>query len=266
MISIPIFQVNAFTSEPFRGNPAAVCPLADGRVGAWMQKVAAEMNLSETAFLIPLGQEYQLRWFTPTVEVNLCGHATLAAAYVLFSQNLVPADQPITFHTLSGPLIARQAGTWIELDFPVQPITPTACPELLMDGLGITAADLNFSGKTPVDYFIEVDSDTLRALQPNFSVLAQVPGRGVIVTAKADVPEADFISRFFAPAAGIAEDPVTGSAHCSLYPYWSEKLDKKQLTGFQASGRGGWVEVRGEGGRVVLGGQALLIWQGELLV
>ncbi|MDS3860407.1 PhzF family phenazine biosynthesis protein [Thermosynechococcaceae cyanobacterium BACA0444] len=263
---IPLFQVNAFTDRPFSGNPAAVCLLHEDREPAWLQGVAAEMNLSETAFLLPQGQDFQLRWFTPTLEVDLCGHATLAAAHVLLNQNLVPADQPMTFHTRSGPLIARQVGNYLELDFPIQPIVPTELPELLIAGLGITGAKLKFLGKTPADYFIELDAETLRGLQPNFPTLAQVPGRGVIVTAKADVPEADFISRFFAPAAGIAEDPVTGSAHCSLYPYWSEKLDKKQLTGFQASGRGGWVKVRGEGERVVLGGQALLIWQGELVV
>ncbi|AFY59989.1 PhzF family phenazine biosynthesis protein [Synechococcus sp. PCC 6312] len=263
---IPLFQVNAFTNRPFSGNPAAVCLLPEERDQAWLQGVAAEMNLSETAFLLPQGQDYQLRWFTPTVEVDLCGHATLASAYVLLSQQLVPPDQPITFQTRSGPLMARQTDNGLELDFPIQLITPSECPELVLRGLGITVAHLNFAGKTPKNYFIELDANTLRGLQPNFPILAQVPCLGVIVTAKSDVSEADFISRFFAPAAGIDEDPVTGSAHCSLYPYWSEKLGKQQLTGFQASGRGGWVTVRGEGNRVYLGGQAVLIWQGELLV
>lgn len=266
MASIPIFQVNAFTSEPFRGNPAAVCVLSEAREGAWMQHVAAEMNLSETAFILPQGDDYQLRWFTPTVEVNLCGHATLAAASVLFSQNLAPADRPITFQTRSGSLIARQVDHFIELDFPQQPITPTEVPELVLRGLGITPPDLKFAGKTPEDYFLELEADVLRTLHPNFSVLAQIPGRGVIATAKSDRSEADFISRFFAPAAGINEDPVTGSAHCSLSPYWSEKLSKTELVGFQASARGGWVKVYGAGERVFLQGQAVLVWQGELLV
>lgn len=265
-VKVPLFQVNAFTNRPFSGNPAAVCLLPDERDPAWLQGVAAEMNLSETAFLVPQGQDYQLRWFTPTVEVNLCGHATLAAAHVLLSQNLVPANQPITFQTRSGPLIARKVDQFIELDFPKQPVTPTECPELVLQGLGMTTTDIKFMGKTPEDYFLELEPVRLRDLQPNFSRLAQVPGRGVIITAQSDLPEADFISRFFAPAAGINEDPVTGSAHCSLYPYWSEKLAKKELIGFQASARGGWVKVRGGGERVFLQGQAVLIWQGELLV
>ncbi len=263
---LPLYQVNAFSPTPFQGNPAAVCLLPHYPDAAWLQAVAAEMNLSETAFIVPQANHYQLRWFTPQVEVDLCGHATLASAHVLFSQANASADQPITFQSRSGPLIARQMDAWIELDFPVQTITLQAPNPDLLQALNLDPALILFSGQTREDAFLEIPASILLDLQPNFEQLRQISGRGVIVTAQAASGEADFLSRFFAPAVGILEDPVTGSAHCSLYPYWSEKLAKPELLGFQASARGGWVKVRGDGNRVYLAGQAITIWQGELLV
>ncbi len=265
--TLPLFQVNAFSPNPFQGNPAAVCLLPHYPDPAWMQGVAAQMNLSETAFLVPQALDYQLRWFTPQVEVDLCGHATLAAAHTLFSQNLVAPGQAITFHTRSGPLMARQIGEWIELDFPSQPVRPQAPNPDLINALNLHPSQVVFWGASPDDQLIELSSaDEVRACQPNFSALAQLPGRGVMVTSVSDLAEADFVSRFFAPAAGIDEDPVTGSAHCSLYPYWRAKLHRPELVGYQASARGGWVKVRGEGERVILAGPAITVWRGELLL
>lgn len=264
-MAIRIVQVDAFTNKPFSGNPAAVCVLSEPAPDEWMRQVAREMNLSETAFLTPHDDGgFRLRWFTPAVEVALCGHATVASAHVLWEDGHLPAGRQACFHTRSGVLTADQRGDWIELDFPAVVVAPTPAPAELLPALGIERAV--FVGKNAFDYLVEVDSEeTLRALSPNHSALRQVPVRGVIVTARAGSGEFDFVSRFFAPGSGIDEDPVTGSAHCALGPYWSQRLGKSEFTAFQASARGGVVRVALKGDRVLLGGQAVTVMTGELL-
>jgi PhzF family phenazine biosynthesis protein len=261
-VSIPLFQVDAFADRPFEGNPAAVCLLSRPADERWMQLVAREMNLSETAFLYPLDDGFSLRWFTPAVEVDLCGHATLASAHVLWEQGYLKPDEAARFHTRSGILTARQNGQWIEMDFPATPAQPADPPDGLLDALGVTA---EYVGKTRFDYLVEVDSEaTVRDLKPDFGKLAHLPVRGTIVTSRADSPEFDFVSRFFAPAAGINEDPVTGSAHCCLAPYWAARLGKRQMVGRQLSERDGTVRVAMAGDRVLLAGKAVTIFRGEL--
>jgi PhzF family phenazine biosynthesis protein len=263
-MAIRIVQVDAFTNKAFSGNPAAVCALPQPVPDEWMRNVAREMNLSETAFLTPCDGGYQLRWFTPAVEVDLCGHATVASAHVLWEDGHLPAGQQARFHTRSGLLLADRRGEWIELDFPAKAVTAALGPAELLPALGV--AHPAFVGKNAFDYLVEVDSEeTLRALDPNYSELRKVAVRGVIVTARAAGGEFDFVSRFFAPGSGIDEDPVTGSAHCALGPYWSERLGKSEFTAFQASARGGVVRVRLQGDRVILGGQAVTVMTGELL-
>jgi len=260
---IPLIQVDAFTSAPFGGNPAAVCLLTGPAGEGWMQDVAREMNLSETAFLYPEGSGYRLRWFTPTVEVDLCGHATLASAHVLWERGRVPPESRIDFETKSGRLSAERQGEWIELDFPAKPVEPVESPPDLLAALGVPAC---FVGRNRLDYLVEVEGEsTVRALRPDLALLASLPVRGVMVTSGADDPRYDFISRFFAPGSGIAEDPVTGSAHCALGPYWMVRLGKEQLLGYQASARGGTVRVGVRGDRVRLGGQAVTVLRGELV-
>jgi len=260
---IPLVQVDAFTSAPFTGNPAAVCLLSGPVDERWMQDVAREMNLSETAFLYPEGSGYHLRWFTPTLEVDLCGHATLASAHVLWETGRAGPGTRIDFHTRSGRLSAERQGAWIELDFPAKPVEPVGSPPDLLPALGVTA---RFVGRNRLDYLVEVDGETtVRAITPDFARLALLPVRGVMVTSGSDKPAYDFVSRFFAPGSGIAEDPVTGSAHCALGPYWTLRLGKAQLLGYQASARGGAVRVRVEGDRVRLGGQAVTVLRGELV-
>jgi PhzF family phenazine biosynthesis protein len=255
--------VDAFTDRPFAGNPAAVCLLETERDAEWMQAVAAEMNLSETAFVRPLDDDFELRWFTPAIEVELCGHATLASAHALWTEGIAKTGQPIRFHTKSGVLTCTQAGDLIELDFPATPAQVAEPPAGLLDALGVQP---NYVGKSKFDKFILVESEkVLRSLKPDFTALRQMPMRGVIVTSPSDDPQFDFFSRYFAPGAGIDEDPVTGSAHCCLGPYWSERLGKSDMTAFQASARGGIVRVRVNGDRVLLGGQAVTVMKGELL-
>jgi PhzF family phenazine biosynthesis protein len=230
-----------------------------------MRNVAREMNLSETAFLTPHDGGFRLRWFTPAVEVDLCGHATVASAHVLWQDGHLPAGQQARFHTRSGLLLADQRGDWIELDFPVKMVTATPAPPELLPSLGVAQAA--FVGKNAFDYLVEVDSEeTVRGLSPDHSTLRKLPVRGVIVTARSSGGEFDFVSRFFAPGSGIDEDPVTGSAHCALGPYWSERLGKNEFLAFQASARGGVLRVRLEGGRVKLGGQAVTVMTADLLV
>ncbi|HYN17021.1 MAG TPA: PhzF family phenazine biosynthesis protein, partial [Actinomycetes bacterium] len=244
-MSWPLFQVDAFTAEPFAGNPAAVCLLERDADAGWMQRVAAEMNLSETAFLRPEPGGYGLRWFTPTVEVELCGHATLASAHVLWTEGRVPAGQPIRFDTASGPLAARAGGDGaIWLDFPATPAAAVDPPGGLLEALGAGAA--RWVGLGRFDYLVELEDEAaVRDLEPDVRRLGRLGSRGVIVTAAAGGPAGyDFVSRYFAPAAGIDEDPVTGSAHCTLGPFWSGRLGGDELTGFQASARGGLVRVR----------------------
>lgn len=263
-MAVPIWQVDAFTDRPFSGNPAAVCLLDHERDATWMQSVAAEMNLSETAFVRRLADGYELRWFTPAVEVDLCGHATLASAHALWYAGVASPDEPIRFHTRSGVLTASRDADLIHLDFPATPAVECQPPAALLDALAVNQPV--FIGKTPFDKFLVVSSaDVVRSLRPDFPRLASERNRGVIVTASSDDPRFDFISRYFAPAAGIDEDPVTGSAHCCLGPYWSQRLGKTELVGFQASERGGIVHVRVAGDRVILGGQAVLVLKGELV-
>ena len=263
MPGVPVWQVDAFTDQPFSGNPAAVCLINEKRDASWMQAVAAEMNLSETAFVRRLDEGFELRWFTPAIEVDLCGHATLASAFTLWHMGVAEDVEPIRFHTRSGVLTAHRDGNLIQLDFPSTP--PTACdpPADLVGALGVKPT---FVGKTIFDRFLVVDSaQSVRSLQPDFRRLAAIETRGVIVTAASDDSRFDFISRYFAPAAGINEDPVTGSAHCCLGPYWGHRQGKTTMVGYQASARGGIVHVQLSGNRVILGGQAVLIWKGELV-
>jgi PhzF family phenazine biosynthesis protein len=263
MSRINCWHVDAFTDRAFAGNPAAVCWLDAEVPDGWRQSVAAEMNLSETAFLLRQRDAYGLRWFTPQVEVALCGHATLASAHVLWTERLHPAAEPIRFQTQSGVLTCTCDKGIIEMDFPATPAEPGPPPEGLLDALGTPAIHI---GRTRFDYLVVVDDpDRLRALAPDFAALRQVDTRGVIVTCRSDDARFDFISRFFCPAVGIDEDPVTGSAHCCLGPYWATVLDKSNLTACQASRRGGVVRVRIEGKRVVLGGQAVTVMRGQLL-
>lgn len=228
-----------------------------------MRDVAREMNLSETAFLVPRDGGYHLRWFTPAVEVSLCGHATVASAHVLWQDAHLPPGHQARFHTLSGLLTADQRGEWIELDFPAKMAAASGAPPELLPALGVPAA--SFVGKNEFDYLVEIESEAcLRALRPDHSTLRKLPVRGIIVTAKGS-GEFDFVSRFFAPGSGIDEDPVTGSAHTALGPYWAGRLGKTEFTAFQASARGGVVRVRVEGERVKLGGQAVTVMTGELI-
>ncbi|MCK4631760.1 MAG: PhzF family phenazine biosynthesis protein [candidate division Zixibacteria bacterium] len=257
-----IVQVDSFASEPFEGNPAGVCILKRAADERWMQKVALEMNLSETAFLFPADNGYNLRWFTPAAEVELCGHATLASAHVLWEEGHIATDQDISFNTLSGELIARKDGEWIELDFPANPATSCPVPDGLEDALG---AKIVAVGKSRFDVIVEVKSDEIvRSLKSDIGRLGELPARGTIVTSRSDGQPYDFISRFFAPAVGVAEDPVTGSAYTVLGPYWQEKLGKSQFLAYQASARGGEVRVRVDGDRVLLGGRAITVIRGEL--
>jgi PhzF family phenazine biosynthesis protein len=261
--SLPLFQVDAFADRPFAGNPAAVCLLDGPADAAWMQSVAREMNLSETAFVHAAGDAWQLRWFTPAVEVELCGHATLATAHVLWETGRLDRATAARFATLSGVLTARQREGWIELDFPALPAQESVPPAGLADALG---ARPTWTGRSRFDALVEVASAAeVRALAPDFKVLAGVAVRGTIVTARSDDPRFDFVSRFFAPAAGVNEDPVTGSAHSVLTPYWGKQLGKAEMTGFQASARGGVVRVRLAGERVRIAGQAVTVLVGELL-
>ena len=264
MTDIPLYQVDAFTDKPFTGNPAAVCLLTEPAEVSWMQAVAAEMNLAETAFLQRESDGFRLRWFTPTVEVELCGHATLASAHVLWEAGYLWPEEEARFYTLSGLLTARPLEGWIELNFPaVLAEDADATPELL-PALGIREA--RYVGRNKFDYLVEVGSAAeVFALQPDFAALRKVPARGVMVTARDESGEYDFVSRFFGPASGIDEDPVTGSAHCCLAPYWSEKLDKSEMTVFQASPRGGLLRVQVAGDRVLLRGQAVTVLRGTLV-
>ena len=261
----PIFHVDSFTDRPFAGNPAAVCILDAERPDSWMQNIACEMNLAETAFLQSADSHWGLRWFTPTTEVDLCGHATLASAHVLWESRRAPSQATLFFETKSGRLSASRRGDQIELDFPAEPaIEGPVSPEIL-EALGI--ASPRFVGRNRLDYLIEVsDEARVRALEPDFRRLgaAGMGTRGVIVTAVSSSAGWDFISRFFAPSAGIDEDPVTGSAHCCLGPFWAARLGKTELSGYQASARGGTVAVRLAGSRVMLGGKAVTVARGDL--
>lgn len=262
-MAIPIFQVDAFAEQPFMGNPAGVCVLSEPKNDDWMQLVAREMNVSETAFVSAIGDGFSLRWFTPITEVDLCGHATLASAHTLWEQGYLDKSLEAKFNTKSGILTARQNGEWIELNFPIEPPTECSIPDFVISGLKVSP---KLTGKNRLDYIIEVESEEIvRNLEPDFKVLKDMEIRGVIVTSQSAGGDFDFISRFFAPGAGIDEDPVTGSAHCCLGPYWQERLNKNDLLGYQASKRGGTVKVKIIDNRVILSGKAITVIKGELL-
>ena len=262
-MSLDLYTVDAFADRVFAGNPAAVCFLPEPREAEWMQSVAREMNLSETAFLHPQDGGWGLRWFTPAIEVALCGHATLASAHVLWQSGRLAAGETARFHTLSGVLTAEQQGQWIELDFPARTASEAEAPEGLVDLIGAVPV---FVGKSRYDYLLELPSEeAVRGSAPDSRRLAALPVRGVIITARAASGPYDIVSRFFAPGSGIAEDPVTGSAHCTLGPYWAPRLGKTELLAYQASARGGVLRVRVLGERVKLGGQAVTILAGRLL-
>lgn len=260
----PVAIVDAFVGDAFRGNPAAVCILPGPADEAWMQRVAEEMNLSETACLHAVEGGYRLRWFTPTTEVDLCGHATLASAHLLWETGLLQPDEQARFETRSGRLTVHRTDGLLEMDLPASPFTPCDPPDALLPALGIAAAPV---WKTAFDYLVEAASEeVVAALAPDFAALHGLPVRGVIVTARATRPTFDFVSRFFAPAAGIDEDPVTGSAHCALGPYWAARLGRSELRAFQASKRGGSLHVRvdNDRDRVYVGGLAVTTLRGEL--
>lgn len=261
---LPLYQVDAFASDVFGGNPAAVCPLDEWLPDELMQNIAMENNLAETAFFVKEDADYRLRWFTPVTEVNLCGHATLASAHVLY-EHLGYRDDLIHFSTLSGPLTVGRDENKLEMDFPVSSCNPTETPPLLEQALGIECAEIY----SDMDFLCVVDTEEqVRNLAPNMRLLAQVDGRGVIVTAPGDQEDIDFVSRFFAPSVGVDEDPVTGSAHTMLAPYWGKKLGRQQLVGRQISQRGGTVycELKDGDERVKLSGRTQTYLEGEIVV
>jgi PhzF family phenazine biosynthesis protein len=257
MARVPYFVVDAFASKLFRGNPAGICPLTKWLDDALMQNIAAENNLAETAFFVPRGDDYDLRWFTPTVEIDLCGHATLASAFILFSELGFRGDT-VHFHSKSGRLTVSRNGNVLTLDFPSRPPAPCTAPEALVKGLGKEPSEILKAR----DYFaLFANAEDVRALQPDFGLLGTLDQK-VIVTAPG--VDCDFVSRFFAPTAGVNEDPVTGSAHCTLIPYWSKRLGKKKLFARQLSKRGGELFCEDAGERVRIGGNAVLYSRGEI--
>jgi PhzF family phenazine biosynthesis protein len=264
LMSWSIYQVDAFADRPFAGNPAGVCILERPAPEKWMQVVAAEMNVAETAFLVRLEDgAYDLRWFTPTVEVDLCGHATLASAHILWEEKHISPAVAAHFQTKSGPLRAWREGQAIRMDFPSEPVVQDDPPASLADALGVP---FSYAGKNRMDWLVELaDEAAVRAVRPELRPLAALGVRGVIVTARSFSPERDFVSRFFAPGVGVDEDPVTGSAHCALAPYWAAKLGKPALVGYQASASGGAVQCTLAGDRVVLGGTAITVLRAKLL-
>ncbi len=258
-----LFQVDAFTTKPFTGNPAGICILSETIPDSDMLKIAKELNLPETAFVHKTDSGYNLRWFTPQTEIELCGHATLAAAHILWETGDLAQDERASFDTLSGRLTASKNGTWIDLDFPAEYAKAVAAPVELTEALDVAP---RYVGKNRFDYLVELESEAeVRNLKPDFYLLNIVPCRGVIVTSKADTEVYDFVSRFFAPAIGIDEDPVTGSAHCCLGPYWESRLNKSDFVAFQLSERGGVIKVRVKTDRVILSGQAVTVIKGEII-
>ena len=259
-----LWQVDAFTDTRFHGNPAAICFLEDEMPDTWMQQVAAEMNLAETAFLLPDQSGWLLRWFTPAIEVELCGHATLAAAHSLWGSGRLDSRLPANFLTKSGLLTASLDQGWITLDFPATPAVPVSIPPEIATAFGTPIVQ---AARSRYDLLLEIESPAaLRALTPDLAAIALIPARGVIITSPSDDPQYDFLSRWFGPQSGVAEDPVTGSAHCALAPWWSAKLHREVLTGYQASPRGGVVRTRLHRDRVLLSGQAVTVFTGDLLI
>jgi len=270
-MSLTVIQVDAFTNQPFAGNPAAVCVTNQPLAEDLMRAIALEMNLSETAFLHPIEGGYSLRWFTPAVEVDLCGHATLASAHVLWSEGHLSDTEVAKFQTKSGWLSARKNDDWIEMDFPAQPVQTAShvLPQLIK--ALCCGGNIRAVSKNDVNYLVEILSESaLAGLQPDFAEMKKLPVQGVIATAPADGEDYDFVSRYFGPAVGIDEDPVTGSAHASLAPYWQEKLNKIEMTARQISARGGVIRVKYNNSnepsdRVFISGQAVTVMKGELL-
>jgi PhzF family phenazine biosynthesis protein len=261
-VGVPLLLVDAFTDRAFAGNPAAVCLLPRWPNDAWLQSLAAEMKHSETAYLVRNSDGFDLRWFTPAVEVDLCGHATLASAHALWEEGLVKHEAAINFSTRSGILKAARRDGQIELDFPLKPEERVEPPGELLPALGVEA---KYVGKNRFDYLVEVESEAvLRQITPDYRRLGSVPVRGTIVTSRSSDPRFDFVSRFFAPASGVDEDPVTGSAHCCLADFWRKRLGKSEFLAYQASPRGGVIRVRIAGDRVFLGGKAVTVAKGEL--
>lgn len=265
-MSLPIYQVDSFTNEPFKGNPAGVCLLSESMSDTWMANVAREMALSETAFLLPENDVYRLRWFTPTDEVDLCGHATLASAHILWEAGLLTADQTAQFETRSGRLTADLKDGWITMNFPVTAPKEITMPAGLLEDIfpeGPTPI-VRYIGRSIFDILVEIDDpELLRGMEPDFVAVKQHPARGIIVTCAGN-GEYDFLSRFFAPQVGVNEDPVTGSAHSCLAPYWAKKLGKNQMRAYQASARGGELRLDLQGDRVLISGQAVTTIKGEL--
>jgi PhzF family phenazine biosynthesis protein len=259
--AIPFVHVDAFASTPFSGNPAAICLLSENRETQWMQAVAQEINLAATAFVLPEDDGFSLRWFTATAELDLCGHATLAAAHVLWEIGRMRPDDSVRFQTRSGLLTVVRKSGWIELDVPSTPARSVDAPLELLEAVGTSPV---YVGKSRFDYLVELDSEErVQQLAPDLTRIKKLPARGVIVTSRSQEDD-DFVSRFFAPAFGIDEDAVTGSAHCCLGPYWSGRLNKRTLLARQISPRGGVLRVHVDGDRVRLEGQAVTTIRGEL--
>lgn len=260
-MSLPLFIVDAFADRPFGGNPAAICLLDRQRDDAWLQALANEMNLSETAYALPRGDAWSLRWFTPTVEVDLCGHATLATSHILWETGRLKSDLPAVFHTRSGQLVCKQADRWIAMDFPAAPPHEVEAMPDLVEGLGVKPL---WVGRSSMDVVACLESEqAVRAVVPNQTALARIKCRGILITARS-AGSYDFVSRSFFPRLGVPEDPVCGSAHCCLGPMWSERLGKADLVGHQVSQRGGVVRVQCRGERVTLSGRAITTLRGEL--
>ncbi len=264
-MKIPLFQVDSFTVKPFKGNPAGVCLLEQPRDAVWMQDVAREMNLSETAFLTPKGNDYYLRWFTPSTEVDLCGHATLASAHVLFELGYYDPDETIFFHTKSGVISATFDHGTIELDMPLIRPVPAESSPMLEEILGCTPLAIAHSEDHAILLVEIADYTFVQAFEPDFKKISLLDETDLIITAQCSDGKFDFVSRFFSPHTGIPEDPVTGLGHCILTPYWASKLNKDRLIGYQASARGGTVWCRLGKDRVYLGGKAVTLFSGEIL-
>jgi len=271
-----IYQVDAFTNQPFAGNPAGVCILNEPRSDSWLQDVAAEMNLSETAFVSPRpmeaptspgGREFDLRWFTPTQEMYLCGHATLSAAHILWQEGLVAGSEEARFHTLSGLLRVTQDRDWMTMDFPAWTSEANPVPSALMEGLGLPAGKVpGYFGRNDKFGMVVLDSpEQVVRLEPKFEILRLLPLDGIIVTAQGDGAPVDFVSRVFAPRLGINEDPVTGGAHCMLTPFWAERLGKTRMVARQVSKRGGELRVAPAKERVMISGQAVTVFSAQMM-
>lgn len=256
-----IYQVDAFTDEIFKGNPAGVCIMKESANEQWMQNVAMEMNLPETTFLYKQDEGFNLRWFTPKNEVDLCGHGTLASAHILWETDVLKATSEAVFFTKSGKLLARKKGEDIILDFPIEEDTPIDTPNEIKNSLKVP---ILYTGQNRMDYIVEVeDENTIKSLKPDFEIMKRLNTRGIIVTSHSEKSEYDFVSRFFAPGAGIPEDPATGSAHCCLGPYWEKRLCKKELVAYQASERGGSLKVTVSDDRVYIGGKAVTVFRAK---